>query len=360
MLILPATWACDGARNAIDLSGETFALTQVNRHPSLELLDFRAIGLAWIDETTLAVIDRDDQQLVSLDIKSGLQRRGARRGGGPGELEGAFMLLGTGGGGVLVGDMQQRRISEFTSGLGFVRSAPVPGLPIQLLSWDETTVTAIWMRFAMTDNEMRVEPTVGSVDLTNGEAQELFSLFAPGALTPPDSDNPFSPPFIAAVENHAGLILAGQSMEYRIVAFERSGSRRYSMSRPEVDEDYLSAEQKEAERGRRRRAAGRRGPPPPELGRMLEQALDAPRPYFEPSAFNVDPGGDLWVITTRLHADSTEVDVFGSEGDYLTTLVLRDRVLDLAFRDPLVAALVTRTAPEVEEIPGIDLYEIAR
>jgi hypothetical protein len=323
-------------------------------------LDFRATGLTWIDDTTLVVIDRDDQQLVSLISQTGLQRRGARRGEGPGELEGAFMLLGPVEGGLLVADMRQRRLSEFTSDLGFVRSVQVPGLPIELLSWDESTVTAVWMRFNFTNDEVRAEPAVGTIDLVSGVAQEHFSLFAPGGLSAPESDNPFSPPFIAAARSQSGLILAGQSTEYRIVAFDGEGSVRYSTGRPNSDESYLSEEQKAAERARRARVSGRRGPPPRELGRMLERTLDAPQPFFEPAAFEIGPAGNLWIITTRQHDDSTEVDMFGPQGAYLTTLALKDRLSDLAFRGSRVAALVSRVAPEVEGVQGIDIYEIVR
>ena len=39
--------------------GAGFSLTLGERHPSLDTLDFRAVGLAWLDDTTVAVIDRD-------------------------------------------------------------------------------------------------------------------------------------------------------------------------------------------------------------------------------------------------------------------------------------------------------------
>ena len=91
---------------------------------------------------------------------------------------------------------------------------------------------------------------------------------------------------------------------------------------------------------------------------MLDEALDAPQPFFGPNAFRVDPSGRLWVITDAMRGDSTEVDVFGADGTFLRTLALKDRVAALAFRGSRIAALVARVAPDVEGVQGIDVYEL--
>jgi hypothetical protein len=315
------------------------------------------VALAWIDDTTVAVIDRDDQKVVLLGLAGGSERRGAGRGGGPGELEGAFTLLGGEGGEVVVGDMNQNRVSHFDAELAFVRSVQVPGMPLGLLAWEADRVTTLWMEFAFADGAISPEPTVGVVDLEAGEVELRFSLFAPeSGLNRPDSDNPFAPPFIAAVRGADGLILAGQSMEYRIAAFDSTGEVLRSFGRTELGEQYLSSEEKADERARRGRAAREGGPPPAELGGMLDEALDAPQPLFGPNAFSIDRMGRLWVIADRPRLDSTEVDVFDAAGVHLQTVVLRDRVAALAFRGMRVAALVARTAPDVEGVQGIDLY----
>jgi hypothetical protein len=340
--------------------GAEFSLTLGDLHPSLDTLDFRAVGLTWLDDTTVATIDRDDQQIVALGLASGSQRRAAGRGGGPGELESAFMLLGARDGGLLVGDMSLRRVSEFDGGLEYVRSTPIPGLPIQLLSWDGDRVTAVWMDFKMTEEgTVAPEPMVGFIDLGTGATRELYSLFDPASgLSRPQTDNPFAPPFIAAAMNDAGLIYAGQSMEYRIVALDSAGTLHGSFGRPELGQVYLSEEEAAEERARMGESASRRGPPPPGMRRAVDEALEAPRPYFGPNAYCIDEADRLWVVTERTRADSTEVDVFDSAGVFLKTLALRDRVQALRFRGPRLAALVTRTAPDVEGIPGIDLYGI--
>ncbi|KPK56321.1 MAG: hypothetical protein AMS21_12835, partial [Gemmatimonas sp. SG8_38_2] len=205
---------CDRGGDAGPLTSSKIFLPLAERHASLELLDFRAVALDWIDDTTVVVIDRDDQQVVLLGLAGGWERRGAGRGGGPGELEGAFSLLGGAGGEVVVGDMNQNRVSHFDADLDFVRSAQVPGMPLGLLAWDADRVTVLWMEFAFRDGAMSPEPTVGVVDLATAEVEVRFSLFAPeSGLNRPEANNPFAPPFISAVRGAGGSILAGHSME---------------------------------------------------------------------------------------------------------------------------------------------------
>ena len=74
----------------------------------------------------------------------------------------------------------------------------------------------------------------------------------------------------------------------------------------------------------------------------------------------LDAAGRLGVITARASGDSTEVDVFDGDGAFLGTVTLRDRVRSLAIRGQLLAALVDRVAPEVEGVPGLDLYTLER
>jgi hypothetical protein len=358
---LPLLLSCgvspDGGGND---SAQSLTVSPENTHRSLEQLDFRAVALAWVDDTTVAVIDRDDQHVVLLGLPGGSRRRGGGRGGGPGELEGAFMLLGDRRGEVLVGDMKSRRVSHFDSGLTFVRSARTPGMLMQLLSWDRDRVTALWMEFVMTDDgKMSPEPTVGEIDLSSGDAREFYSLFDPRTgLNRPGTDNPFAPPFVSAVETESRTVLAGQSLEYRIVALDSTGALRTSFGRPELEPDYLTREEKTEEHARRANASARRGPPPQEMTRALDDALDEPQPHFGPNAFVLDSAGRLWVVTNRQHEGATEVDVFDLDGAFLDTLTFRDAVTALAFSGSRIAVLVTRTAPEIEGVQGIDLYRL--
>ena len=337
-----------------DEGGAEVSLAPAIRHASLYTLQFRAAALTWIDDTSVAVLDRDEQQIVVLGTPGGSQRRGASKGAGPGELSGAMMLLANPDGELLVGDMQQNRVSHFNADLSYVRSARVRGMPIQLISWDGDRVTGIWMQFGM-----GVEPKVGEIDLASGEERELFSLYeSEMGLNRPESDNPFAPAFISAVSTDSELILVGHSKEYRIVALDRTESVHARLGRDDLPADALSAQERSAERSRMSQASAGRGPPPPGMERMLEDALEEPRPYFGPNAFSLDRAGRLWVITAREHGDSTEVDVFGRTGAFLGTVVLGDRVAVIKFRGTRMAALVERAAEGIEGLQGIDLYDL--
>jgi hypothetical protein len=351
-----AVWLSCGENQGSTAREAAPPLSSIPGHPALETLDFRAIALAWVDDQTVAVLDRDDQQIVYLDLDDGSQRRAANKGGGPGELENALMLLGDGLGGLVVGDMKQNRVSQFDATLSFVRSAQVPGLLIAIVDWDGELVTAIWMQFEMGDPPSFV-PTAGIVDLDAGEGWALFSLYSDGGLARPESENPFSPPFISAVMDATGRLLAVQSTEYRIVAFDDAGAVQESFGRSELGADYLSDEERAAQR-QRLADASRRGTPPPGMRDRMEDALEAPRPFFGPGAFALDSVGRLWVITSRETEGSTEVDVFGEGGEFLGTVLVRDRVRALAFDGDRLAALVDRMAADVEGIGGIDLYRI--
>lgn len=79
-------------------------------------------------------------------------------------------------------------------------------------------------------------------------------------------------------------------------------------------------------------------------------------PFFGPEGFAFDGTSRLWVVTERTSTDSSEMDVFGRDGAYLTTIRLRYRVKALAFRGDSVAALVERAVSEDEGVRGVDLY----
>lgn len=318
-------------------------------HSSLHALEFRAVGLAWIDDGTVAVIDRDDQQIVSLSLADGSVRRGAGKGGGPGELEGAVTLVSDAGGRLAVGDMRARRVSLFDERLAFQGSARLPGLPLELLGLSGETVLSMWLGF---DGGPR--PIVGVVDLAADATRPLFSPYeVAGGVTPPREDNPFNPPFVSATLTADGRVYVGHGQEYRVVAFDTAGAVRGEVAR-EIPPRYLSDEEKTAEA----RRLDRRETPPP-LRQLRADALDEPRPFFGPNALASDAGGRLWVVTARLRGDSTEVDIFGAGGGFVGTLALRDRVEVLAIRGRRLAALVSRLDPELEGYSGIDTYEMA-
>lgn len=61
-----------------------------------------------------------------------------------------------------------------------------------------------------------------------------------------------------------------------------------------------------------------------------------------------------------MRRDSTELDLFDTNaGTFLGTVALRDRVRRLTLRGARLAALVERVQPDIEGLPGIDVYELS-
>ncbi len=352
-LLTLAFTAC-GDPGQREAAHESLSLNLVERHPSLQALEFRATGsLAWLDDHTIIVLDRDDQQLVALELSSGSERRAARSGEGPGELTGGIAVL-SGDAGVLVMDMNLRRVSQFDHELEFVRSQSIPGLPAGLVGWSGDTAVVLWMNFGREGPE----PRLSQIDLVSGALRPRVALYgADGSFTAPASPNPFTPVFFSGVQSATGEWLVGQGSEYRIVVFD-GGRAVESFGRFDLPEQFPTEEQKAAARERSARAGARFGEPPPGMRALQEEALEEPTDYFGPSAFSLDSEGRLWVITTRSRAGSTEVDIFGVDRRFLQVVSLRDRIQALAFRGSRVAALVERTAGEVEGFSGIDIYEL--
>ena len=317
----------------------------------VRILPFRAIGgVEWSGDDAVAVIDRDEQHVVVMDLGTGATRTVGRAGEGPGEMRNAVMLLAGPASGFVVGDMQLRRVSLFEGSGGFVGSHRLPGLPIQLVGLRDGVLEVAWMELGRTPR-----PMVGEIDLASGALTESYALYDAG-LTPPESDNPFAPPLFAFARMARGVTLVGEGSEYRIVAVD-GGRPTGSFGRPELPAQLPTPEEIAAARERMaRRSAGR--PPPPELAQRMEASLEAPRPFFGPGAFAADSADRLWVVTSRVVGDSTEVDVFSSSGKLLQTLRLPDTVLSLAFHGSRIAVLVERRQPDVEGLQGVDLYRL--
>src|SRR5687768_3871507 len=79
--------------------------------PQLRVLAFEATALAWLDDSTLALIDSDTRQIV-VASRSGTLRRIGREGDGPGEFRFPTSLLAERGT-LLVADIGTRRVSRF-------------------------------------------------------------------------------------------------------------------------------------------------------------------------------------------------------------------------------------------------------
>ncbi len=143
---------------------------------SIAPLEFStAPAITWVDDSTLAVIDSDDQQVVRYRVDGTLVGRFGRKGGGPGEFSRAGLVLGggdSGDKGLLVADAA--RINRIDSTFSTSRSVSVPGIVTRLLSWSGDRVVALWHGFGAAG----LTPMVGEIDLGTGEVISNFSPYA--------------------------------------------------------------------------------------------------------------------------------------------------------------------------------------
>ena len=212
---------------------------------ALDVLQFPASGgPAWLDDSTLVLLDRDEEQLVALDLAAGEVRRGGRKGAGPGEMENGIAVAARATGGVMVLDMRLNRAIEFDSDLAFTRSQPVPGMPLSVLSADANALRALWMTF----RPEGPDPRMGTIDMVSGDVGTVVRIFETSGLERPETSSPFEPLFVSAVVTRKGGVAVGIGNEYRIVELDDAGSIRATFGRPELEARPLTAERMAARR----------------------------------------------------------------------------------------------------------------
>jgi hypothetical protein len=350
-----------GCSLLIDASAQAqISLTLRPTASAVAVLEFRAQGaIAWADDSSVAVIDGDEQQVNILTLSTGSSRVLGRNGDGPGEFRGAISVLANAHGELLVADMRLRRVSHFDEEQGFVRSQPLPGLPLALVGWAEDSLVAAWMELGRSPRAV-----VGELNLVTGDVREVLSLFDPDSgLSPPGNPNPFSPPLLSVAQRRDGSLLAGEgrAATYRIVEFDTSGTLKHVFGRPELEPEFPTSEQIAAARELNRRVtANQPARPPPEFRQMMEESLRQPNPFFGPDAFAVDAEDRLWIATARNVGGRTALDVFNPSGELIETVEVRDRVMGFVFRGSRVAMVVERLAEDVRGFHGVDVYEIGR
>jgi hypothetical protein len=323
--------------------------------PSLEVLGFQASGgPAWLDDSTLVLLDRDEQQIVRLALSSGEIGRGGRKGSGPGEMENAIAIAARATGGVVVLDMRLNRVIEYDSDLVFTRSQAIPGMPLSVVSAGADEVRALWMTF----RPEGPDPRLGTIDMETGDTRSIVRIFDASGLVRPEPSGPFEPLFVSAVQTPDNGVAIGIGNEYRIVELDSSGRIRSSFGRSDLEARPVTSDRIAARREAATRAAERGGPPPPALAAAQDAALTRPDPFFGPNAFATDAAGRVWVVTSRRGEHSAEIDVFAAGGRFVQTIELKDNVIGLSFHGDRLAVLVTRTRDDVEGFDGIDVYRV--
>lgn len=329
--------------------------------PVLGPLEYEAgSSIVWLSDTSLAITDGSEHQVVVFDTSGREIARLGRSGRGPGEFASGGPLLASDRGEIVAADILLSRISYFDARFRFVRSVQLPGFPTNLLAWRGSRVAVAWTTASPTGGG----PVVGTVDLASGTARPVFTVFrADSVLGAPVSFGGMAvPPFLAAATARDGVYLFARGDQYRIVGIDSAGLVRRTFGRPERRPEYRTPAEMQAEEERMQRATQRLGiTPPPEAARMLREGtrdlLRRPKPFLT-SALAVDQLGRLWVCANRGAGDSTEVDVFSPRGEFLQTVVFRHRVVALSFRLPRVAVLAQHRGGPYDEQSEVSVYVV--
>lgn len=343
------------ASSAASAQRVALRVTPAPAPPALRLLEFESTAIAWLDDSTLALIDSDSRQIV-VASRNGTLRRIGREGDGPGEFRFPTSLLAEHGT-LLVADIGNRRVSRFDAEQKFAGSAPTPGPVLQLLGATGNRVHFAWLDFAETDGG----PVVGELDLATGKSARRFAVFERDSALGVRTESMQGPsPFVAVAGGPGGLVVAASPRSYRVTAFDSAGraTRHFGRDLRPVHRTEAEIEAVIAEGGSRvRRMAAAEGGSTDPTDALRRSLRKEPKPHFLMNAVTLDARGRLWVATTR-GGDRTEVDVFGQDGAFLGTVSLAGRVSALALRLPWLAVISERTSGDEEGMQGVDLYRV--
>lgn len=279
---------------------------------SLGELAFEAdttVGLVVHPAGCVLMADRGDSQVVCVDLETGVVRRVGRRGAGPGEFATIGGIAVLPGGAVVVQDLGNSRLAFLKPDWSAGGTVPLadrlqPGLY-------RPTRDSV---FALTAHP-RLE--LLAISLRTGGVTTKFS---PGRA---DSAL-FALPRLRTwgfFFQPAGLRdwLVASLGHSTILRLDGDG-RLVSRAHREVPPELPSAEEREARMAQVVRLNP--GLTPDQVGRLearVDEYSKAPKLATVKNGFLEDERGRLWVITPRIRADSTELDIFDRTGRFLGT-----------------------------------------
>lgn len=328
------------------------ALIRVTAASHASALSFRAgSALAWVGDSTIALLDVDDGQVVLQSLYTGDERRIARKGSGPGELRLPVDILASPDRELVVADGLAQRLTRYDAASRYVASQPLPGMPLHLLRRTGDRVLVLWVRFGGGG------PEIADVDLVSGRVSRSWNPFQLSPALSRGSEGVSGPsPFVAATVDRHGRVVIGGGTDYRLFRFTEAGALVSSFGRDGLaPEKYSRAERAEVERGMMQVTRGRGGA-------GAREALDAlfarPKPFFGANALASDVRGNVWVATSRRTDVGSMVDVFRDDGSWSGTVTVRDDVVCLAAHGSLLAVLVKRLSGPHEGEFGVDVYRV--
>lgn len=285
-------------------------------------------ALALDDRGRLFVADRSDPRIRVFGPDGESLRTFGRQGRGPGEVQYVLALQPT-----LVGlstvDLRLGRVTHYDS-LG------------------EVVSTGRLNRFpSRADQESTTELLITFVDWRAGGATgvawwdahgDSLRVVVPTLSYPVDEQGEvLGHPAIAAAPD-GGFVVGDGRREYRIRRYDPEGNVVGEYYRDIQREHRTDDEIAELEEALRR---GPGGAPQgnPETGGDVTKVSPL-RHHFGLSSLEFDDRGRLWVRTDRGSVNEALFDVFGSEGSYLGSISVRDRIGEFDIRGGRLAAVV--------------------
>ncbi len=329
-------------------------------------------GVAVDTEGRIFVLDVQAQQIKIYTADGSYEQTIAQRGGGPGELQGAFFVLMAEGDTLLVPDVQNQRINRYApdgSSLGSFRLSLEDGLPLQFRATGSGLLAKQVRPFAFPgqpeiENPMdRIERFAadGSVldTLMTFESGETFRLTG-GA----PEFNIYSPEPTWDISDEGKLYFAIND-DYRVKAFTAGGELERIITKP-FEKAPVTERDKEAMLGFMERAWKDAGVPAQAL-EQLRNVVHFGEHFPAFASVVAGPAGTIWVQHIKTTADlsddeyesfnpiedtgGSEWDVFDAAGRYLgvvemphrfTPRLIRGERIYGVWRDELDVQYVTR------------------
>jgi hypothetical protein len=332
------------------------ALVPVKLHSSLEELDFKTqLALAIDKSGCIALTDEDEHQVVCVNPTTGAVKRIGRKGSGPGEFQLPLWVVARPGGGLAVHDAMTQAITLLSPTFAFEKSFKPDALLLALVAGRGDTLFGIG--FTAVDSSNRSE--MNAILVTTGKTVRKFSL---SAL---DSTGKFIDPAIPgklsmvryAAPTRSGWI-AGSANEYAVFRSDLAGKKTGTMSRKLPPEPITEKEKRQVREQVDKQVGGATPAQRKIVEDIVQKMLNRPRPPINAFGIVEDPQGRVWVPTTRIRADSSEIDVFDSAGKFLGTRRIAGKVQRLQFSGGDLYALTEYTDGDREEMKGVLRFRI--
>lgn len=309
--------------------------------PAAATLDF-ALGypppLAVLPSGCAATFDEGAHQVVCVDLATGKTSRVGRDGVGPGEFRSVARMMTQSDGGLIAYDVITSRVTEIA-----------PDWTVHRMARTANRLTALMMANAdsVLGDAGPPHNAIVEISLNDGGTTTLFD-----AVDSAHADLFHGvPPFyfdgglwIAA--NHAGGWIVAAPFTYRILIEDRHGSVVKIFGR-----DLPPTLPAEPDLDRMKRLMPGAGPA------ILDRLAHTPMPQVMGPPVE-DSHERIWILTSRVRRDSTEVDLFDRAGTFLGTQGVPGEALAMTIRNDELYFVSQHLGGDADGEDGVLRYRI--